>query len=175
MVREREMLVKAEPKVLAFDIECHKDALKFPDAERDPIYMISYMVDGQGYLISSRAIVSADVPDFEYTPKPAYTGPFEIFNVPDEAALLRKFVSHVVEIGPHVFVTYNGDFFDWAFVAKRCARIGIDIGTELGIYESRDGEWRGTCTVHLDAFAWVNRDSYLPQGSRGLKNVTKCV
>ncbi len=27
--------------------------------------------------------------------------------------------------------------------------------------------------MHLDAYAWVNRDSYLPQGSRGLKAVTK--
>lgn len=27
--------------------------------------------------------------------------------------------------------------------------------------------------VHLDAFAWVKRDSYLPHGSQGLKAVTK--
>jgi len=26
---------------------------------------------------------------------------------------------------------------------------------------------------HMDAFSWVRRDSYLPQGSQGLKNVTK--
>ena len=34
-------------------------------------------------------------------------------------------------------------------------------------------QYLGQCSVHLDAFAWVNRDSYLPQGSRGLKAVTK--
>ena len=33
--------------ILAFDIECTKEALKFPQAERDQIFMISYMVDGQ--------------------------------------------------------------------------------------------------------------------------------
>ena len=27
--------------------------------------------------------------------------------------------------------------------------------------------------VHLDAFAWVKRDSYLPHGSQGLKAVTR--
>lgn len=27
--------------------------------------------------------------------------------------------------------------------------------------------------VHLDAFQWVKRDSYLPQGAQGLKSVTK--
>lgn len=36
-----------------------------------------------------------------------------------------------------------------------------------------DGEYVGRCIVHLDAFCWVKRDSYLPQGSQGLKSVTK--
>ena len=31
----------------------------------------------------------------------------------------------------------------------------------------------GKHMVHLDCFAWVQRDSYLPQGSQGLKAVTK--
>lgn len=26
-----------------------------------------------------------------------------------------------------------------------------------------------SCAVHMDCMHWVNRDSYLPQGSRGLK------
>ena len=32
---------------------------------------------------------------------------------------------------------------------------------------------RARFAVHMDAFAWVKRDSYLPQGSQGLKAVTK--
>lgn len=35
------------------------------------------------------------------------------------------------------------------------------------------GEYIGRCMVHLDAFSWVQRDSYLPQGNQGLKAVTK--
>ena len=35
------------------------------------------------------------------------------------------------------------------------------------------GIYRGHCAVHMDCFAWVQRDSYLPQGSQGLKAVTK--
>ena len=31
--------------------------------------MISYMIDGEGYLIVNREIVSEDIQDFEYTPK----------------------------------------------------------------------------------------------------------
>ena len=37
-----------EPRVLAFDIECVKQPLKFPDATVDPVMMISYMIDGAG-------------------------------------------------------------------------------------------------------------------------------
>ncbi len=36
-----------------------------------------------------------------------------------------------------------------------------------------DKEYTGRCMVHLDAFLWVKRDSYLPQGNQGLKAVTK--
>lgn len=36
-----------------------------------------------------------------------------------------------------------------------------------------DMQYTGRCIVHLDAFCWVQRDSYLPQGNQGLKAVTK--
>lgn len=75
---------RADPVVLAFDIETTKLPLKFPDASFDSIMMISYMVDGQGYLITNREIVSEDIDDFDYTPKPEFDGPFIIFNEDDE-------------------------------------------------------------------------------------------
>ena len=42
-------------------------------------------------------------------------------NEADELALLQKFFDHVLEVKPHIFVTYNGDFFDWPFVEARAA------------------------------------------------------
>ena len=42
--------------------------------------MISYMIDRQGYLITNREVVSRDIDDFEYTPKPEFEGPFIVFN-----------------------------------------------------------------------------------------------
>ena len=36
----------------------------FPDAEIDQVFMISYMFDGQGYLIINREVVSEDIEDF---------------------------------------------------------------------------------------------------------------
>ena len=57
-----------------------------------------------------------------YTPKPAYPGPFKVFNEKDERGLLRRFFDHVREVKPHIFVTFNGDFFDWPFVEERAMK-----------------------------------------------------
>ena len=38
---------------------------------------------------------------------------------------------------------------------------------------NHDGEFYGSHLSHLDCFYWVERDAFLPQGSRGLKAVTK--
>lgn len=54
--RRPDLLQRAEVHVCAFDIETTKLPLKFPDAEYDSIMMISYMIDGQGYLIINREV-----------------------------------------------------------------------------------------------------------------------
>jgi DNA polymerase epsilon subunit 1 len=91
--------------VMAFDIETTKAPLKFPDQAIDQVMMISYMVDGQGYLITNREIVSEDIDDFEYTPKEGYEGPFIVFNQPDEVSLACQGVprasTHYVYLGIH--------------------------------------------------------------------------
>ena len=182
---DRDNLQKANPTVLAFDIECTKAPLKFPDAEVDSIFMISYMVNGQGYLLLSRHVVGKDVANFEYTPKPKYPGPFIVMNELTEEALIRRFLTEFHKHAPQIVVTYNGDFFDWPFLERRAAEYGLDLRREIGFYNAAatggggggagDGssEYRGRTAVHLDAFCWVKRDSYLPQGSQGLKAVTK--
>lgn len=162
----------ADPVVLAFDIETSKLPLKFPDAAIDQIMMISYMIDGQGFLITNRQIISEDIGDFEYTPKPEYPGPFMIFNEPNEKALIERFFLHVKEARPTVIATYNGDFFDWPFVETRASVNGIDMYQEIGWKKDNDDQYKCSYGVHMDCFHWVNRDSYLPQGSRGLKAVT---
>jgi DNA polymerase epsilon subunit 1 len=170
---------KADVTFLAFDIECTKAPLKFPNAQVDEIFMISYMVSTptggpQGYLIVSRHVVSTDVQDFEYTPQSKYPGPFHIFNEPDEASLLKRFFAEYQRHCPQIVVTYNGDFFDWPFLQARAQIHGLDLWRETGIDSvSREGTFRGRFAVHLDAFHWVQRDSYLPQGAQGLKAVTK--
>ncbi|BFZ56266.1 DNA polymerase epsilon catalytic subunit [Savitreella phatthalungensis] len=165
-------LTRADPVIMAFDIETTKSPLKFPDAAIDQIMMISYMIDGQGFLITNREVVSRDIDDFEYTPKPEFQGPFVIFNEADEVAVLRRFYDHIIEARPTVMVTYNGDFFDWPFVETRSRILGIDMYEEIGFRKNAEDVYESKHCVHMDAFAWVKRDSYLPQGSQGLKAVT---
>ena len=61
----------ADPRVYAFDIECCKQPLKFPDANSDPIMMISYMMDGRGFLIINREVrARAPLPSCPRRPRP---------------------------------------------------------------------------------------------------------
>ncbi|KMT05520.1 hypothetical protein BVRB_7g176430 [Beta vulgaris subsp. vulgaris] len=169
-----DLLQRAEVHVCAFDIETTKLPLKFPDAEYDLIMMISYMVDGQGYLIINRECVGEDIEDLEYTPKPEFEGCFRVTNVKNEEELLRSWFSHMQEVKPGIYVTYNGDFFDWPFLESRAAQHGLKMSDEIGFQcDKVQGECRARFSCHLDCFAWVKRDSYLPQGSQGLKAVTK--
>ncbi|GAA6009169.1 hypothetical protein JCM11491_005778 [Sporobolomyces phaffii] len=170
--RLEERVARAEPVVLAFDIETTKAPLKFPDQLTDQVMMISYMIDGQGFLITNREIVSSDIEDFEYTPKPDYEGPFVIFNEADEAATIRRFFEHFREARPTVVATYNGDSFDFPFLLARATVHGIDMYQEIGFLKDQEEEFKSRSCVHMDCFRWVKRDSYLPQGSQGLKAVT---
>ena len=171
----KEKLDKPDLRIFAFDIETTKADLKFPDPQVDWIMMISYMIDGRGFLITNRQIISEDIEDFEYTPIPEYEGRFTVFNEPDEQSLLVKFFEHIREIKPFIFVTYNGDFFDWPFIETRTKIHGMNLEDEIGIlaFKNRtDAAYYGRFTTHLDWMYWVKRDAYLPQGSHGLKKVT---
>eukprot|EP00835_Amoeboradix_gromovi_P002472 NODE_141_length_17903_cov_0.288643.p1 type:complete len:1889 gc:universal NODE_141_length_17903_cov_0.288643:9604-3938(-) len=167
-----EKLIPPEPRVFAYDIETSKEPLKFPNADKDEIMMISYMVDQKGYLITNRSIVSQNISDFEYFPTIGVGGVFTIYNEPNEHNLLQKFISHILDIKPHIFTTYNGDMFDFPYVQTRCALYNLNL-YELFGFQSVNDEFRSELLIHLDAYKWVKRDSYLPAGSHGLKAVTK--
>ncbi|ODV80119.1 DNA-directed DNA polymerase epsilon, catalytic subunit A [Suhomyces tanzawaensis NRRL Y-17324] len=169
---DKEKIAFADPVVLAFDIETTKAPLKFPDAKVDQIMMISYMIDGEGFLITNREIISQDIEDFEYTPRPEYPGVFTIFNEADEKHVLLRFYEHIRDARPTVIATFNGDSFDWPFVENRSRFHDIDMFQEIGFAKDNEGEYKSKYCVHMDCYRWVKRDSYLPQGSQGLKAVT---
>lgn len=74
---------------------------------------------------------------------------------------------------PNVYVTYNGDYFDFPFLHARAMVRGMNMRREIGFTQSADGAFLNQRVPHLDCFYWVKRDSYLPQGSQGLKAVTR--
>jgi DNA polymerase epsilon subunit 1 len=39
--------------------------------------------------------------------------------------LLKAWFAHMQEVKPGIYVTYNGDFFDWPFLEKRAAHHGM--------------------------------------------------
>lgn len=168
---------RPDPIVLAFDIETSKKPLKFPDANEDPIMMISYMIDGRGYLVTNREILSKDLEDFEYTPLPEFKGKFKIYNEADEGAMINRFFAHIQQVRPLIMVSYNGDNFDWPYLEKRAELNGLSMAGIVGLKKSTgaggDSEYTFSYGTHMDCFCWVKRDSYLPAGSQGLKAVAK--
>ena len=75
-----------------------------------------------------------------------------------------------LQVKPAIYVTYNGDWFDWPFIETRALKHGMDMQAQIGFRMNRkSNECLSRFAVHMDCLAWVNRDSYLPQGSRGLK------
>ncbi len=89
--------------------------------------LVSYMIDGEGFLITNREVISEDIEDFEYSPKAGIEGQFTVFNMPDERTLIERFIAHIHETKPQIYVTYNGDYFDWPFLQKRAAVNHIDL------------------------------------------------
>lgn len=181
LIKLDDIVDRASPVVLAFDIECTKQPLQFPDAEKgDQVMMISWMVDGKGYLGINREVVSEDIDDFDHRPHADYGSSFEVFNEENEKELLKRFFLEVRIAAPRVFVTFNGDNFDWPFVDKRAYLNGLDMGEEIGMRCSDETvnikqTTFGRTAIHMDVFHWVTRDSYLPFGSRGLKAVTRAL
>lgn len=169
----KEKVERPHLRIMAFDIETSKMPLKFPDARYDQIMMISYMIDHKAYLIVNRSIVSSDIKDFTYSATAEFEADVQVFNEENEFNLLKKWFSHIRESKPFVITSFNGDKFDWPFIQTRCESVGLSLLEKTGVSGNENEEFYGRFVVHLDCYYWVQRDAYLPQGSHGLKAVTK--
>ena len=77
------------------------------------------MIDNDGYLITNLSIISEEIEDFQYSPKPEFECNFHIFNEKDKESLLKCFVIHCKKTRPNIFVTFNEDYFDIPFIGDR--------------------------------------------------------
>lgn len=168
------LLEKPDFGILAFDIETMKAPMKFPQPSTDAIMMISYTTAEQSYLVVNREVVSRDIVDFTYVATSALSTHVTVYNEANEKEMLQRFISEIYRLKPLVLTTYNGDFFDVPYIMLRAQTNGIDITKELGLMEQRNGFFVGKHVfLHMDCLYWVKRDAFLPQGSQGLKSVTK--
>lgn len=56
---------------------------------------------------------------------------------------------------------------------NRCTFHGISLVDEIGFSPDTQEEYKCRPIIHMDAFRWVKRDSYLPVGSQNLKAAAK--
>ena len=94
------------------------------------------------------------------------------FSEADEKAMLLRFFTHIQMVRPAIYVTYNGDSFDWPYIETRAKILGIDMKEQCELKPILPGRYSSSNASHMDCYRWVKRDSYLPAGSQGLKAVT---
>ena len=44
-----------------------------------------------------------------------------------QLALIRRWFGHMRDVKPSIYVTYNGDYFDWPFIEQRAQQHGISM------------------------------------------------
>jgi len=49
------------------------------------------------------------------------------FVISFQIELITLWFSHMKEVKPGIYVTYNGDFFDWPFLERRATHLGFNM------------------------------------------------
>ncbi|VDK29313.1 unnamed protein product [Anisakis simplex] len=70
----------------------------------------------------------------------------------NELCTIRCFFDHIIRVRPSIFVTYNGDSFDWPFVEARAALYELDMRIEIGFSKDSAGEYKSPNAIHMDAY-----------------------
>ncbi|WP_297070969.1 DNA polymerase domain-containing protein [Thermococcus sp.] len=138
-----------ELKLLAFDIETfYHEGDEFGSG---PVLMISYADEEGARVITWKRV---DLPYVDV--------------VSTEKEMIKRFLRVVKEKDPDVLITYNGDNFDFAYLKKRCEKLGINFvlgrdGTEPRIQRMGDRfavEVKGR--VHFDLYPVIRHTVNLP-------------
>ncbi|AIU69737.1 endonuclease [Thermococcus eurythermalis] len=138
-----------ELTMLAFDIETlYHEGEEFGTG---PILMISYADENEARVITWKRI---DLPYVEV--------------VSTEKEMIKRFLRVIKEKDPDVLITYNGDNFDFAYLKKRCEKLGIKFtlgrdGSEPKIQRMGDRfavEVKGR--IHFDLYPVIRRTINLP-------------
>ncbi|ASJ03938.1 DNA polymerase domain-containing protein [Thermococcus barossii] len=138
-----------ELKLMSFDIETlYHEGEEFGTG---PILMISYADESEARVITWKKI---DLPYVDV--------------VSTEKEMIKRFLKVVKEKDPDVLITYNGDNFDFAYLKKRCEKLGVSFtlgrdGSEPKIQRMGDRfavEVKGR--IHFDLYPVIRRTINLP-------------
>lgn len=64
--------------------------------------------------------------------------------------LLKKWFAHMREVKPGIYVTYNGDYFDWPFLERRAAHHGFklsDVHNSYAFTRTTSYSWAWTFSL----------------------------
>ena len=100
---------------LCFDIETYNPAV-VPRPDKDPAIMISYYVDGEAAVLTTKKIDRKFVKTFD-----------------DEKTMISAFVKLIKEKDPDIIAGYNSSNFDIPYLMKRAEKLGISFN--IGRYD----------------------------------------
>ncbi|WP_297436513.1 DNA polymerase [Thermococcus sp.] len=138
-----------ELKMMSFDIETlYHEGEEFAEG---PILMISYADENEARVITWKKI---DLPYVDV--------------VSTEKEMIKRFLKVVKDKDSDVLITYNGDNFDFAYLKKRCEKLGIKFvlgrdGSEPKIQRMGDRfavEVKGR--IHFDLYPVIRHTVNLP-------------
>lgn len=130
-----------KPRILAFDIETYAEE-GFSQAENNPVIMISLSGCGTSKVIS-------------------YQGPAPSFAevLPDEKAMLERFMHLLRELDPDILVGYNSDNFDLPYLRDRCKVLKLDLKLGDGhlsfVKRGTDSAPRTRDMVIMDVYTFI--------------------
>jgi DNA polymerase epsilon subunit 1 len=183
----------------AFDLETAKEPMKTPNPTSDPIVTIGAQFDyDHGVVICNGALIH-EVPS-KYIMGTADVGGKKMLHwedtaldesafreshsdcmvmdpviVESELEAVILFMDIIAEYNPLVIAAFNGDNFDWPYLAKRLEAHGDN----LERFGFKRDHFYGTYSIpgvlNIDVYRYVDPHARLPKGSRGLKAATEKV
>jgi len=156
-------------KYLTFDIECITHSDRLPQAEVDPMIMVS-LIFSEPYQGSKSKVIVA---------KPMKVDD-DVIACNDEKEMLEKFREIILDYDPDVIGAFNGNNFDWPYILKRMEVLGVkrDLGRVVGknVFSRTFGQFTSTSVmgrVLVDPYELIKNDPWVRLKRYDLRTIAK--
>jgi DNA polymerase elongation subunit (family B) len=173
-----------------FDTEIRKPPIKKPKPGY-PFTLLGYKYAGNGIMLNNMEILKVPIADFWIGAKDGKVcnltvdevktlrhkyAPIHFIpdNVTSEQDILEKWKIFLKEKRPKVVSGYNSDAFDWNQMIENGKMLQTPVPfDDLFKYDDYEKAPKKDGYLMIDAIDYIQRDSYLPKGYRGLKDVAR--